>query len=134
MTMYDRQENNIQDEQAVMPHADRTLERKTYYVSVQAGSVLEDPAVAAFELEIRANEEELDQLEELFDDLATEDEAEVVHFHKHPFGSADTDHLSDGVDSILVEIYKLLYDLGTPETRVHIAKMGLFDVSEGYLS
>ncbi|MBB3109862.1 hypothetical protein FHS18_001925 [Paenibacillus phyllosphaerae] len=131
--MFDPHEN-IQREEAIHPSEDAvSLGRKTYYVSVQAGSVLEDPTAASFELEIRANEEEIDQLQELFDDIATEDESEFIHFHKHPYGSKDTDHLSDGVDNLLVDVYKLLYELGTPETRVHIAKMGLFKPT-GYLS
>lgn len=100
--------------------------RKPYYVSVQAGSILEDPTAAAYELVIEANEEELGRLEELFGELSSIDEAQAMHFVQSPFGSASDEQINKGVDGFLVDIYKLLYKLGTPETRRHIATMGLF--------
>ncbi|MBB3067635.1 hypothetical protein FHS14_000605 [Paenibacillus baekrokdamisoli] len=100
--------------------------RKRYYVSVQAGSILESPTLAAYELVIEANQEERDQLEEWFGELSSMDEAEALHFTEHPFGSATVEEMSRGVDGILEEIYKQLYRLGTSETKNHIAMMGLF--------
>ncbi|MFC5652706.1 hypothetical protein ACFPYJ_27025 [Paenibacillus solisilvae] len=105
--------------------------RKPYYVSVQAGSILEDPTAAAYELVIEVNEEERNQLGELFDELSSMDEAEMIHFAQSPFGSASDEQINRGVDGLLVDIYKLLYKWGTPETKSHIATMGLF--SEGSL-
>lgn len=107
-------------------------ERKTYYVSVQAGSVLEDPEAAAFELEISANEEELNRLQELFEELSSEDEAEMAHFTSHPYGTTPVERINSAYDGFIEGIYKLLYELGTPETKRHIASMGLFP--EGTLS
>jgi hypothetical protein len=101
-------------------------EKKTFYVSVQAGSVLEDPKVASYELEIRATEEELNKLQELFEEYASADEAELIHFHKHPYGTAPVERMNAMSDHYIEEIYKLLYRLGTPETKNHIASMGLF--------
>ncbi len=100
--------------------------RKPYYVSVQAGSILEDPTAAAYELAIEANDEERGRLEELFGELSSIDEAQAMHFAQSPFGSASDEQINRGVDGFLVDIYKLLYKLGTPETRSHIATMGLF--------
>ncbi|UVI28201.1 hypothetical protein [Paenibacillus spongiae] len=107
-------------------------ERKHYYVSVQAGSILEDPEAAAFELEIVANEEELNRLQELFEELSSEDEAEMAHFTSHPFGSAPVERMNSAYDGFIEGIYKQLYELGTPETKRHIKTMGLFP--EGTLS
>jgi hypothetical protein len=101
-------------------------ERKTYYVSVQAGSVLEDPKVASYELEIQASEEELNKLQELFEEYSSADEAEMIHFHKHPFGTAPVDRMNAMTDHYIEEIYKLLYRLGTSDTKRHIDSMGLF--------
>lgn len=100
--------------------------RKPYYVSVQAGSILEDQTAAAYEQVIEANEEEVRQLKELFGELSSMDEAEAIHFGLNPFESASSEQINRGVDGLLVDIYKLLYKLGTPETRSHIATMGLF--------
>ena len=101
-------------------------ERKTYYVSVQAGSILEDPTSTAYELVIEANEEELNRLQELFEELATMDEAEAFQFTRHPYGTAPIERISAGYDGFIEDIYRLLYQLGTPDTRAHIATMGLF--------
>ena len=72
--------------------------RKHYYVSVQAGSILEDPEAAAYELEIWANEEELNRLQELFEELVSEDEAEAAHFTSHPFGSTPVERINSAYD------------------------------------
>ncbi|REE56441.1 hypothetical protein A8990_1593 [Paenibacillus taihuensis] len=103
--------------------------RKPYYVSVQAGSILEDPTVTAYELEITANEEELNRLQELFEEYSTMDEAQAFHFGKAPFGGATTDSdrvINAGTDRLIVDIYRLLYELGTSDTKHHIETMGLF--------
>lgn len=101
-------------------------DRKTYYVSVQAGSILEDPQAAAYELVIHANEEELNKLQELFEELVSMDEAQTFHFLRSPYETASDRQMNAGVDGFLEDIYKLLYQLGTSETRRHIATMGLF--------
>ncbi|WP_308634799.1 hypothetical protein [Paenibacillus silvisoli] len=113
----------------VNDHDESYYARKPYYVSVQAGSILEDPEATAYELAITANEEELNRLQELFEEYATMDEASMLHFGKNPFGAAVTDNdaqLNAGTDGILLDIYRLLYELGTPETKNHISTMGLF--------
>lgn len=100
--------------------------RKPYYVSVQAGSILEDPSAAAYELAITANEEELNRLQELMEEYATSDERQLFHFASTPFSSASDRQINASVDGLLVDIYRLLYELGTSDTKHHIATMGLF--------
>jgi hypothetical protein len=100
-------------------------ERKPYYVSVQAGQILEDPQEAAYELEILANEEEYTRLREQFDELSSMDEAQAFHFVSHPYGSADEIEMNNGYDEIIKRIYKQIYEYGTETTRQHIESMGL---------
>lgn len=101
-------------------------ERKPYYVSVGAGQILEDPGAAAYELDIRANEEELNKLQELFEEYASMDEAEAFHFGRHPFGSASQSRMNAGIEDITTRIYKLLHELGSEQTKSHIDSMHLF--------
>ena len=75
---------------------------------------------------IEANKEELNRLQELFEELATMDEAEAFHFTRHPYGTAPIERISAGYDGFIEDIYRLLYQLGTPDTRAHISTMGLF--------
>ena len=100
-------------------------ERKPYYVSVQAGQILEDPQAAAYELEIIVIEEEHTKIRELFDELSSMDEAEMYHFTSHPFGSALQSEMSAGYDELIQRIYKLLHKFGTETTKRHIESMQL---------
>lgn len=99
------------------------MEKKTYYVSVQAGSVLENEGDAAYEFEIVATEREVEDLMEQFGMLSDADNSSSfraylpgVPYHQ------DSEH--DGYDYTLTQIYRRLYDLGTEETKHTIAKMG----------
>jgi hypothetical protein len=102
--------------------------RKTYYVAVGSGEVLEDKGAAAFEFEIRANEAELNRLQKMFAELASDDEASL---YRYPgwlsAGEAEMNAVTDGH---LRGIYRLLYELGTEETKRHIASMHVLDDSE----
>ncbi|MDQ8739354.1 hypothetical protein [Paenibacillus sp. LHD-38] len=100
-------------------------DRKRYYVSVQAGQILEDPQAAAYELEINMNEQEHIKLREMFDELSSMDEAEMYHFSSHPFGSASDSEMSAGYDELIQQIYKQLYEHGTDTTKRHIESMQL---------
>jgi hypothetical protein len=100
-------------------------ERKPYYVSVQAGQILEDPEAAAYELEIIVNEEEHTRLRELMDELSSMDEAEMFHFSHHPYGTASNSEINSGYDALIQRIYKQLYEYGTDATKRHIESMQL---------
>jgi hypothetical protein len=94
-------------------------ERKTYYVAVGAGSILEDREAAAFEFEIRANEEELNKLQEMFEELSSADEAAAFRFPVPPVTASEQERTAT-YDHQIHDIYKLLFELGTEETKRHI--------------
>ncbi|MFS0727333.1 hypothetical protein [Paenibacillus sp. 1P07SE] len=101
--------------------------RKTFYVSVGAGQILEDQQAAAYELVIRANEEELNRLQELFEELSSWDEAQTFHFAYTPYGKLSTERINLGYELLLKRVYGLLYELGTEETRAHIQSMNFVE-------
>ncbi|MFC4808969.1 hypothetical protein [Paenibacillus sp. GCM10023250] len=107
-------------------HEASYYDRKPYYVSVQAGSIVEDPTVTGYELAITANEEELNRLQELLEEYASMDEAQASVYALSPFRSASDKQINAGTDGLLEDIYRLLYELGTDETKRHVATMGLF--------
>ncbi|MFC5529316.1 hypothetical protein [Cohnella yongneupensis] len=98
-------------------------DRKTYYVSVGAGQVLEDKEAAPFELVIRANEEELNQLQELFEETSSTDEAGAFTLEGSPMVSDSPEDAT--YDGLIHSVYELLYELGTDETKRHIESMGI---------
>ncbi|MUT64491.1 hypothetical protein [Paenibacillus sp. NEAU-GSW1] len=97
--------------------------RKTFYVSVQAGQVLQDGDAAAYELVINATDEEADELKQLFNDLSSMDEAQMFHFVPESMEINNDARINDGYDSIIQQIYQFVYDHGTDETRRHIEGM-----------
>lgn len=107
-------------------HEERDEGRKTFYVSVQAGQILEDQQAAAYELEIHANEEEVNLLRELFEELSSMDEAQMFHFARTPYAPNGDNSLNGAYDEIFGRIYRLLHEFGTGETKRHIESMGLF--------
>ena len=99
--------------------------RETYYVSVGGKEIVKDKGATPWEFEIRANEEELYRLQDLFEELASLEEAEMLHFTRHPFGTASTEQVSAATADVTARIYSLLHELGTPETKAFIERMRL---------
>jgi hypothetical protein len=97
--------------------------RKTYYVSVGAGQVLEVKEAAPFELVIRANEEELNKLQELFEETSSTDEAGAFTFEGLPSVSDDPE--DKNYDGLIHSVYRMLYELGTNETKRYIESMDI---------
>jgi len=107
--------------------AETPAEKKTYYVTVGSAEILEpEDVIGNFELEIVATEDEIDQLEELFDDRLVSEEASAVRAHI-PFREYHQDVPNDDYDRSLAQIYKLLHQLGTPETKKHIEQMNVLE-------
>lgn len=104
-------------------------EKKTYYVSVQAGTMLEDKGAAAFEFEIRATEKELDKLRLVFEEM--EDAASDTFFRSGiPGVPYHHDQENDVYDDAMVRVYRMIHELGTPETKKHIEEMGILPIRE----
>jgi transcriptional/translational regulatory protein YebC/TACO1 len=104
-------------------------ERKTYYVAVGAGQVLADPHAAAFEFEIRANREELNKLQEMFEETADEDESAMIRFGPENVTVSEVER-SAVYDSQIHDIYKLLHQLGTEDTKRHIESIDILKKSD----
>ncbi|MFF2887180.1 hypothetical protein [Paenibacillus sp. NPDC057967] len=107
-------------------HEERFEGNKTFYVSVQAGQILEDQGAAAYELEIHANEDQVNLLRELFEELSSMDEAQTFHFAGSPYSPNNDESLNGAYDDIISRIYKLLHECGTSDTKHHIESMELF--------
>lgn len=100
------------------------MEKKTYYVSVQASSVLPEQGDAAYEFEIEATEEEVSVLEEVFDDKYFS-ENDTIRRAMTPWKLYHKDEENDQYDGHLKDAYQIIHRLGTPETRSFIEQMGI---------
>jgi hypothetical protein len=98
------------------------MDRKTYYVTVQHAEVMEDPAAFNFDFVIKADEDELDQLQELFENV---EEADTSTKHSAYLPFDDDGNMNQAYDANLYEVYKKIHQLGIPETKEHIEKMNI---------
>ncbi|UJF33861.1 hypothetical protein [Paenibacillus hexagrammi] len=101
------------------------MEKKKYYVSVQSGKIMENQGDAAYELEIVATEDEIDRLDELFEELENFDQATAVQTASALTIAYHHDETNDGYDYYLRQTYSLINELGTEETKRHIQKMNI---------
>lgn len=100
------------------------MDKKTYYISVGSGDIIRQEDAGNFEFEIQATEEELNELEELFEE---KEEAENGSARRAltPYREYHNDPENDAYDATLRDIYRLIHKLGTPETKAHIESMEL---------
>lgn len=100
--------------------------KQTYYVSVQAGSIVQNEHDTSFEFEIQATEKEISKLQELFD--GKEEADDYAYFRAHvPWQEYHEDKPNDAYDYYLTEVYRMIHELGTPDTKRHIESMNVLD-------
>jgi len=102
------------------------MERQKYYVSVQAHTIMANQGDAGYEFEIEATPDDLGRLNELFEELEDFDEASYIR-NQLPGIPYNYDSENDGYDYFLKEIYRTLHQLGTAETKDHIATMNILE-------
>ncbi|GIO87179.1 hypothetical protein J25TS5_41110 [Paenibacillus faecis] len=92
------------------------MEKKTYYVSLQGRSLLEDQGATGYEWEIRATPEEADTIRHMLEQI---DEKEVSTFfaYTYPWPDSPEEDVNASYQSQVDELYRQIYKLGTEETR-----------------
>lgn len=102
------------------------MDKKTYYISVQSRYISERQDEAPYELVVEATPEEITQLRDLFHSMYHFDMETYFRMH-YPGIPEHYDNDNDLYERDLKNIYRMLYDLGTEETRDHIASMNVLD-------
>jgi hypothetical protein len=100
------------------------MEKAIYYVSVQAGTILQEQGAAAYEFEIEATSKEVEQLQELMD-MKEDAEGSTLARGATPYIPYHLDQANDIYDAQLVEVYRAVHRLGTASTRQHIESIGI---------
>lgn len=98
------------------------MDKKKYYISVQAKSIFQDQGQAPYELEIEATEEQIVRLRNLFDKMEESDIDAMIRTPT-PGIPYHHDHPNDSYDECLKQIYQMIYDNGTADTRQHVSSM-----------
>lgn len=101
--------------------------KKTYYVDLVAGDVLDRPA---FEenpsFKIEATDGELHELKTQLSESYTADMQAYIRSHI-PFVEYHKDPANDRYDQSLKKIYALIYQLGDTEAKRHIEEIGILE-------
>ncbi len=91
-------------------------QKKTYYISIGNGQISQVKTADTYNFEISANDEEITELREYFDQAYVEDLGSFVRSHV-PFVEYHHDSNNDRYDEQLQKAYKMIYDLGNHETK-----------------
>lgn len=100
--------------------------KKTYYISIGNGQISQVKTADTYNFEISANDEEITELREHFDQAYVEDLGSFVRSHV-PFVEYHHDSNNDRYDEQLQKAYKMIYDLGNHETKELVAQMGIIN-------
>jgi len=99
------------------------MEKRRYYVSVQAKTIVPHQGDAPYELEIDATIDEKERLERIFHEIDNYDEATGIQTAFLPPITNWSQTNNDGYDYFLKQSYQMIYDLGSEETKAHIRQM-----------
>ncbi|MDB5053982.1 MAG: hypothetical protein JWM44_2032 [Bacilli bacterium] len=104
------------------------MNKMIYWVSVGNHEIFPQGEGNNHEFEIEANEQELDQLRELFDEADQIDSDLLVKRVSTPFEiftPVGQEVKTLPYDRRLIEIYRTIYNLGLPKTKEHINGMNI---------
>ncbi|MBP0726651.1 hypothetical protein J5Y03_15945 [Bacillus sp. RG28] len=103
------------------------MDKTRYYVSVQAKTITINQGDAAYELEIDATQDDVERLKQLFNNM---DHNDFVSGFRTVLGISMPYHLdepNDRYDNNIKDVYRMLHNLGTAETKQHIREMHILN-------
>jgi hypothetical protein len=98
--------------------------RKTYYVDIHGKQMHLQQGIAAYDLEINANDAEAQQIEEQFRKLDERDEATLNRMILIR-GGEQIAAMNDEHEEEMQKLFQLLHQYGTETTRQHIESMNI---------
>ncbi|SET33205.1 hypothetical protein SAMN05216389_10919 [Oceanobacillus limi] len=100
------------------------MDKKKYYVSLQAQEISQIEYSNNDEFVVYATEEEIEELRSKMDQM--EDAALGTFIRSHvPIKPYHEDESNDKYDAGITDAYQMLYDLGDTNTKAHIESIGI---------
>lgn len=99
-------------------------QKKTYYIDVGSGEISQSATSSTWSYKIQANDEEITQLRELFDQNYSTEWKNFYRAHV-PYLEYHYDRENDAYDSTIQQVYGMLYKLGDEEAKNHIESMNI---------
>jgi hypothetical protein len=99
-------------------------EKKTYYIGIANGEISQSSTSSPWNFKIEATDDEITDLREYFDQNHTTEWANFMRAHV-PFVEYHNDRSNHVYDDNLMQVYRMIYQLGDEEARQHIKSMGI---------
>jgi hypothetical protein len=100
--------------------------KKTYYVSVGTGEISQVKTASPWDYQIEATDDEIAMLREYFDSNYSAEWQGFFRAHV-PYIQYHYDRYNDAVDQNLFNIYQMIYELGSDETKNQIQSAGILE-------
>lgn len=98
--------------------------KKTYYIDLGTGSISQSESSATWSFKIQANDEEITELRELFDQNYSTEWKNFFRAHV-PYVQYHYDRENDEYDNRIQQVYGMIYKLGDEEAKNHIESMNI---------
>ncbi|UOQ85353.1 hydrolase [Gracilibacillus salinarum] len=100
------------------------MEKKTYYVNIASQEISQIPFGNNASYTIQATDEQVFLLREKFNELHEDDFGTFVRSHI-PYVQYHQDLENDEYDNDLKDVFQMLYQLATPETKQAMEESGI---------
>ncbi len=101
-------------------------QKHDYYIEVATGEISRSSTDSPWNFKISATDEEITKLREVFDSNHSTDWQNFYRAHV-PYVQYHFDKENDAYDENLVQIYKMIHELGDKDAKEHIEGMGILD-------
>lgn len=99
-------------------------QKKTYYIDVGTGGISQSPTSSTWSYQIQANDEEIIELRELFNQNYSTEWQNFFRAHV-PYVQYHYDRENDAYDNTIQQVYGIIYKLGDEEAKKHIDTMNI---------
>jgi hypothetical protein len=101
-------------------------QKNDYYIEVATGEISRSSTDSPWNFKISATDEEITQLREIFDSNHSVSWQNFFRAHV-PYKEYHHDWENHAYDRNLVQVYKMIHDLGDTESKKFIDEMGVLD-------
>ncbi|OIK12778.1 hydrolase [Bacillus sp. MUM 116] len=104
-------------------------QKKTYYIDVGTGHITQSARSSTWSYKIQASDKEISELRKLFDQNYSTEWDTFIRAHI-PYVEYHLDRENDQYDSMIQQVYGMIYKLGDEETKNHIENMNILPKDE----
>ncbi len=98
--------------------------KRTYFISVGKGEIMQTSDASPWNFQIEATDQQIIKLREYFDQSYSTDWQSFFRAHV-PYVQYHYDRENDAYDEALLQVYRMIFELGDEAAKEHIRSMGI---------